>query len=29
MTFKIGEGKKTEYQAEVKIGFEVIRDNKD
>ena len=27
ITFRVEEGKKIEYQAEVKIGFEVIRDN--
>src|SRR5919201_4567595 len=27
VTFRVEEGKKIEYQAEVRIGFEVIRDN--
>lgn len=27
VTFRVGEGKKMEYQAEVRIGFEVLRDN--
>ena len=29
MTFKVEEGKKIEYQAEVRIGFEVIRNKED
>jgi hypothetical protein len=29
VTFKVEEGKKLEYQAEVMIGFEVIRNNED
>jgi flavin-binding protein dodecin len=29
VTFRVGEGKKMEYQAEVRIGFEVLRDNED
>ncbi|MGB6531090.1 MAG: dodecin family protein [Candidatus Nitrosopolaris sp.] len=29
VTFRVEEGKKIEYQAEVRIGFEVIRDNED
>ena len=27
VTFRVEEGKRIEYQAEVRIGFEVIRDN--
>jgi dodecin len=27
VTFRVEEGKKIEYQAEVRIGFEVIRNN--
>jgi flavin-binding protein dodecin len=27
VTFRVEEGKKMEYQAEVRIGFEVLRDN--
>lgn len=27
VTFRVEEGKKMEYQAEVRIGFEVSRDN--
>jgi dodecin len=29
VTFRVEEGKKMEYQAEVRIGFEVLRDNED
>ena len=29
VTFRVEEGKKMEYQAEVRIGFEVLRDNKE
>jgi flavin-binding protein dodecin len=29
VTFRVEEGKKMEYQAEVRIGFEVLRDNND
>jgi dodecin len=29
VTFRVEEGKKIEYQAEVRIGFEVIKDNED
>jgi flavin-binding protein dodecin len=29
VTFRVEEGKKIEYQAEVRIGFEVLRDNND
>ena len=29
VTFRVVEGKKIEYQAEVRIAFEVIRNNKD
>jgi len=29
VTFRVEEGKKIEYQAEVRIGFEVIRGNED
>jgi flavin-binding protein dodecin len=29
VTFKVEEGKKIEYQAEIRIGFEVIRNNED
>ena len=29
VTFRVEEEKKMEYQAEVRIGFEVLRDNKD
>jgi dodecin len=29
VTFRVEEGKKIEYQAEVRIAFEVIRNNKD
>jgi hypothetical protein len=29
VTFKVQEGKKIEYQAGIRIGFEVIRDNED
>jgi flavin-binding protein dodecin len=29
VTFRVEEEKKMEYQAEVRIGFEVLRDNED
>jgi flavin-binding protein dodecin len=29
VTFRVEEGQKIEYQAEVRIGFKVSRDNKD
>jgi len=29
VTFRVGEGKKIEYQAEVRMGFKVSRDNGD
>jgi flavin-binding protein dodecin len=29
VTFRVEQGKKIEYQAEVRIAFEVIRNNKD
>jgi flavin-binding protein dodecin len=29
VTFRVEEEKKMEYQAEVRIGFEVLRDNKE
>jgi dodecin len=29
VTFRVEEGKKIEYQAEVRMAFEVIRNNKD
>jgi flavin-binding protein dodecin len=29
VTFRVEEGKKMEYQAEVRIGFEVLRDNRE
>jgi flavin-binding protein dodecin len=29
ITFRVEEGKKIEYQAEVRIGFEILRDKDD